>query len=104
MHWRGSTTSMKIRPLQGKVLVRMEEPPEQSDGGILIPEQHREKAKIGSVVRCGLWRLDKKEALVPFPVQSGQRVVIGARTGRWLKGDDIGLKIVDANEILAILE
>jgi len=95
---------MKIRPLQGQVLVRMEEPPEQSEGGILIPEKHREKAKIGSVVRTGIWRQNKNGALIPFPVKSGQRVVISSRIGRWLKGEGIGLKIVDMRDVLAILE
>jgi len=95
---------VKIRPLQGQVLVRMEEPPEQSDGGILIPENCREKAKFGSVVRTGIWRQNKSGALVPFPVKSGQRVVIGGRTGRWLKTEGLGLKIVDMEQVLAVFE
>lgn len=95
---------MTIRPLQGKILLRMEQPPEESDGGIFIPEQHREKATIGAVVRCGIWRMNKKGALIPFPVQNGQRVLVSSRIGRWIKGEDIGLKIVDMTEVLAILE
>lgn len=93
-----------IRPMQGKILLRMEKPPEQSDGGILIPEQHREKATIGSVVRCGIWRMNKKGALIPFPVQSGQRVIVSGRTGRWIKGEDVRLKIVDMDNVLAVFE
>lgn len=95
----------EIRPMQGKILLRMEKAPEQSDGGIVIPEKHREKATIGSVVRCGIWRQDKKGALIPFPVQSGQRVVVNGRVGRWLKDDEnLGLKIVDMREVLAVFE
>jgi chaperonin GroES len=102
--WLTLKNEMKIRPLQGKVLLRMENPPEQSDGGIFIPEKHREKATIGAVVRCGIWRMNKKGALLPFPVKSGQRVLVSSRVGRWLKGEDIGLKIVDMDQVLAVFE
>ncbi len=101
----------KIRPLQGQVLLKME-PADVSDGGIVIPEayrypnegERRRTANYGRVVRCGIWRQRRNGALIPYEVQAGQLVVIDGRSGRWFKSENLGLKVVDANSILAVIE
>lgn len=82
----------------------MEQPPSVSSGGIAIPETAREKAKVGTVVRCGIWRMNRRGNLIPFPVVAGQRVLINERAGRWLMGENLGWKLVDQNDVLAIFE
>ncbi len=88
----------------GKILLKMEKPPAESDGGILIPEKYRDKATCGAVIRTGIWRMNKQGCLIPFPVSPGQRVIVGRRTGRWLFGEGMGFKIVDMSDVLAVFE
>lgn len=95
--------SARIRPKQGQVLLRMELPQEVSDGGILIPENARERAQIGKVVRCGIWRQNKRGSLIPYECKAGDTVVINGRSGRWLKTEKLGLKIVDMDKVLAVI-
>jgi len=94
---------MKIRPLQGQVLLRMDKPDAASPGGIIIPEIDREPAETGVVQRCGIWKMNKRGCLLPFPVHRGQRVVINKRVGRWVRGENVGLKLIHMENILAVI-
>lgn len=95
---------MKLRPFQGKVLVRMEPQESETDGGILIPEAAQLKSQTGIVLKTGIWRQYRNGNLIPFPVKRGQKVVINRRRGRWIHGERERLKLVDQDDILAVLE
>ena len=92
-----------IRPLQGKVLVRMDRDDEVSEGGIVIPERQRDQATTGTVLRMGIWRQNAKGNLIPFPVSKGDKVVISKYRGRQVKNPELRLKLVDQDDIHAIL-
>lgn len=95
---------MKIRPLQGKILLRMDDPQEFSDGGIVIPEANRDKATTGTVMRTGIWRMNKRGCLIPFPAKPGQKVLVSKYRGRTVNHPSKKLKLVDMDDILAIME
>ena len=95
---------MKLRPLQGQVLVRMDSQEAVTSGGIHIPEKHQEKATTGTVVAHGIWKQNKLGNLIPFPVRRGDKVVISKRMGRWIHGPNKRLKIVPMEFVLAVLE
>lgn len=84
--------------------MKMEKPPATSDGGILIPEKSRDTAIFARVVRTGIWRMNKRGNLIPFPVKSGDRVVVSKHAGRWLHGERNGWKLVPMERILAVFE
>lgn len=92
----------RLRPLQGKVLVKMDAQ-ESEINGILIPEEAQEKSQTGRVIKCGIWRQFNDGSLRPFPVKRGDKVVINKRRGRWLHGEELRLKIVDMEDLLAVL-
>lgn len=94
---------MKLRPLQGKILVEMLPQESESQGGVLIPIEAQEKSKIGIVRKLGIWRQFKSGALQPFPVRKGEKVLINARRGRWVNGETKKLKIVDQEDVLAVI-
>ena len=94
----------RIRPMMGEVLLYMDAADEASDGGILIPEKHQERSKFGEVRRLGIWKVNRKGALIPFPVQPGDRVMVRAASGRWMHSEKERLKLVSADDILAIVE
>lgn len=88
----------------GAVLIYMDAPDASSTCGIIIPEQHQQRSIYGEVRAFGIWKLNKRGALVPFPVQSGDRVVVRAASGRWLHSERERLKLVNADDILAVVE
>lgn len=92
---------MTIRPLQGQVLIYMETP-EAVSNGIHIPQTSQSRSQVGEVRRLGIWEQDKAGNLVSFPVKPGDKVVVDARSGRWLHGERERLKLVPARDILAV--
>lgn len=95
---------MKLRPLQGQVLVKMDPQESVTDGGILIPDAHQEKAQIGTVLKHGIWKQFNDGSLKPFPVKRGDRVLVNRRMGRWLHGEKERLKLVPMEFVLAVVE
>lgn len=95
---------MNLRPTQGQVLVRMDPQQDVSDGGIFIPQKHQEKSSTGTVLRTGIWKMNKLGNLIPYPVRKGDKVVINKRMGRWIHGRDKRLKLVPMEFVLAVLE
>ncbi len=98
------THALKIRPLAGEVLLYMDPPDTSSDGGIIIPQKHQARSQFGQVRRLGIWKQNRWGALIPFPCQPGDRVMVRAASGRWLHSERERLKLVDANDILAVIQ
>lgn len=99
----------KIRPLQGEALIYVDAPVEVTEGGISIPDkfQGREKSQetiTGQIRAFGIWRISKKGKLIPHPANPGDRVLLMAGSGRWLKSPNERLKLVPEDRILAVLE
>ncbi len=95
---------MNLRPTQGHVLVRMDPQQDVSDGGIVIPEKHQEKASTGVVLRTGIWKMNRIGNLIPYPVRRGDKVLVNKRMGRWVHGPRSKLKLVPMEYVLAVLE
>jgi len=100
---------MKIRPLQGEVLLYMEPPPTESAGGIALIQEAPEsenpaEAVFGQVRALGVWPLDSHGRMIPYDVKPGDRVAINSGAGRWLRAPGERLKIVHSSRILAIAE
>lgn len=94
---------MKLRPLQGQVLIRMDPQEAVTDGGIIIPDKHQEKAQFGIVLKTGIWKQYNDGSLKPFPVKKGERVLVNKRAGRWLHGEKSRLKLVPMEFVLAVV-
>jgi len=89
---------VKIQPLGTRVLIRPHEENEtDAGGGPYIPETAREKPQTGEVVAIG----DADEAI---KVSTGQKVLYPKYTGTEFKIADAVYLIMDANEILAIID
>jgi chaperonin GroES len=93
---------MTIRPLQGQVLLYMDAPEIQSNG-VHIPEMAQERSQIGEVRKLGIWKQNKRGSLIAYEVQPGDKVLVNARSGRWLHGERERLKLVPASQLLAIV-
>lgn len=87
------------RPMQDRLLVRRLEAASEQ-GGIYIPEQHRERPCWGEVVSVGTGRMTDAGAVVPVAVGLGTRVLFGKFSGTEIKIDGVEYLILREDEIL----
>ncbi|AEC01859.1 co-chaperone GroES [Parasphaerochaeta coccoides] len=88
---------MKIRPLSDRVLVKVEELQEKTASGIFIPQTAQEKTQIATVVAVG----DDKDAI---KVKVGDRVLHDKYAGTSVKADAIEYLILNASDVLAVID
>ncbi len=96
--------SMKVKPLNDRVLVKRLEAKEIVRGGIIIPDTAKEKPLEGEVVAVGPGRYDDHGKLIPMSVKAGQKVLVGKYAGTEVKIDDVEHVVVREDEILGIVE
>ena len=93
-----------LRPLGDRVLVEPVEEKEVKKGGIIIPDSAKEKPQEGIVVALGTGKTDDNGKKVPFEVKVKDRVLISKYGGTEIKVDGKEYKILNADDILAVLD
>ena len=95
---------MTFRPLHDRVLVRRIESEEKTAGGIIIPDNAKEKPQEGMVVAVGSGNRDENGKLVALDVQAGDRILFGKWSGTEVKIDGEELLIMKESDILGIID
>jgi len=92
-----------IKPLGQRVLVkRIEEEDETSEGGIIIPDAHKEKPQEAEVIALGIGKDDEGND-VSFTVKEGDKVLISKYGGTEVKIGSHEHLIINESDILGIL-
>jgi len=94
---------MKFRPLHDRVVIRRIKEDTTSKGGIIIPENAREKPMQGEVVAIGPGRRDEAGKLVPIDVKAGETILFGKWSGTEVKIDGEDLLIMKESDIMGVL-
>lgn len=97
-------TTMKVRPLEDRVLIKPLEAEEKTSGGILLPDTAKEKQQRGKVIAVGEGKLLDSGERAPVSVKEGDVVVFGKYAGTEIKIDGEEHQIMRESEILAVLE
>jgi chaperonin GroES len=95
---------MKFRPLADRVAVRRIEEQTKTKGGIIIPDNAREKPQEGEVIAAGPVAWDEHGKRVPMDVKVGDRILFGKWSGSEVKIDGEDILIMKEADILGILE
>jgi len=93
----------KLKPLGDRVLVEPVEEQEVKKGGIIIPDTAKEKPTEAKVVALGTGRKDEDGKAVPFEVKKGDIVLTSKYGGTDVKVDGKEYKILNSDDILAIV-
>lgn len=97
-------SKVAIKPLGNRVLLApVECPQEQVKGGIVIPDSAKEKPLESKVIAIGTGKVDDKGNKIPFDVKVGDLVLTSKYGGTEVKYEDNDYKIVNADDILAII-
>jgi chaperonin GroES len=98
--------TLKVRPLGDRILV---EPVEEIEakgkkGRIIIPDTAKEKPMESMVVALGTGKTGDDGKKVPFEVRKGDRVLVSRYGGTEIKLDGKEYKILNGDDILAVIE
>ncbi|MDO5609363.1 MAG: co-chaperone GroES [Pseudomonadota bacterium] len=94
---------MNIKPLYDRIVVKPIEAEELSAGGILIPDNAKEKPTKGEVVAVGEGKALDNGQTRPMQVKVGDKVIYGQYAGSAYKHEGTEFKIVREDDILAVL-
>lgn len=94
-----------IRPLHDVLVVKRQEPEAVSKGGLIIPEDAKEKSTTAEVLAVGPGDRSKSGARMPVDVKAGDTVLLGkyAGTGQELTVDGEKLLLVRSGDVLAVV-
>ena len=93
---------MKFRPLHDRVVIKRLEGEEKSKGGIIIPDNAKEKPQEGTVVAVGPGGRDEAGKLIPIDLKAGDKVIFGKWSGTEVKIDGEDLLIMKEADIMGV--
>lgn len=88
---------MTVKPLDDRVMVKLEKTESKTAGGIIIPDTAQEKTQTGTVTAIG----DNKDII---KVSVGQKVMYDKYAGTQIKVDGVEYLILKMSDIIAIIE
>jgi chaperonin GroES len=94
---------MKFRPLHDRVVIKRLEGEEKTKGGIIVPDNAKEKPQEGEVVAVGPGARDEAGKLVPVDLKKGDRVLFGKWSGTEVKIDGQDLLIMKESDIMGVI-
>jgi chaperonin GroES len=94
---------MKFRPLHDRVVIKRLEGEEKTKGGIIIPDNAKEKPQEGEVIAVGPGARDEAGKLVPLDLKKGDRVLFGKWSGTEVKIDGQDLLIMKESDIMGVV-
>ena len=95
--------SIKLTPLEDKIIVKQAEAQTQTASGLYIPDNAKEKPQQGEVLAVGPGRRVDKGERIPMDVKVGDKVLYSKYGGTEVHYEGEDYLIVGARDILAIL-
>jgi chaperonin GroES len=94
----------KLRPLHDRILIKRVESETTSKGGIIIPENAKEKPLEGEVIAVGSCRVLDDGTVRPLQVKAGDRVLFAKYAETEVKVGGETLLLLREDDLLGIIE
>jgi chaperonin GroES len=94
---------MAFTPLHDRVLVRRLEGEEKTKGGLIIPDNAKEKPAEGMVVAVGAGAMNDDGKRVAMDVKAGDKILFGKWSGTEITLDGDELLIMKESDIMGII-
>jgi chaperonin GroES len=95
--------SVKIKPLEDKIVVQVSEAEATTASGLVIPDTAKEKPQEGKVVAVGPGRVDDKGNRIPVDVNEGDVVIFSKYGGTEVNYNNEDYLILSARDVLAVV-
>lgn len=93
--------SIKVRPLDDRVVVEPLEAEEKTSGGILLPDTAKQKPQRGRVLAIGPGKMRESGERSALSVSRGDEVIYGRYAGNDIEVEGREIKILRESDILA---
>lgn len=95
---------MKIRPLQDRILVKRLESETKTAGGIIIPDNAKEKPQEGEIIAVGNGKVLENGSTQKPDVKVGDKVLFSKYAGSEVKIDGNEHLILREDDLLGVIE
>lgn len=95
---------MQVKPLQDRVLVERLEEETKTAGGIIIPDNNKEKPAQGKIVAVGQGYMLENGSYRALEVKEGDTVIFGKYAGTEVKVGGTDYLIMKQDDILGVLQ
>ena len=93
-----------VAPLGDKILVKRLEAESKTAGGIVLPDNAKEKPKEGKVIALGSGKLLEDGKRGAFQVKKGDRVLFASYAGTEVKIDNEEYMLMAEEDVLAVVK
>lgn len=97
-------SKVKFIPLEDRLLVKRADPEDKTPGGIIIPENAKDKPNEATVVAAGPGRMTETGARAEPHVKKGDRVMFGKYNGTEIEIEGEEYVVLREGDILGIIE
>jgi chaperonin GroES len=97
------TLPKSLRPMNDRVLVEPIKPEDTTKGGIIIPDNAKERPNEGIVILVGRGRLLENGGIAPLDVQPGDKVLMDKYAGTELKINGKDYLVVSEANIIGVI-
>lgn len=96
---------MKVKPLGDRIIVRREASSEMSRGGVILPDNAKQKPQRGTVLAVGPGKMLKDGTRRPLQVKEGDNVLFTAWAGDEFKdrGSQDAILVMHEEDVLAVV-
>ena len=94
---------MNVKPLSDRVIVKPLEAEQKTAGGIIIPDNAKEKPQKGEVVAVGPGKISDNGQKIAMEVKKGDKVLYGKYSGSEVTVDGVEYMIMRESDILAVI-
>lgn len=94
---------MNVKPLSDRIIIRPLEAEEKTAGGIIIPDNAKEKPQKGEVIAIGTGKISDNGQKIDMTLKSGDKVLYGKYSGTEVSIDGDDFLIMRESDVLAIL-
>jgi chaperonin GroES len=95
---------MTIVPLNDKIVVQRTEAEERTTGGIILPDNAKEKPKQGKILSLGEGKLLENGSRASFQVKVGDKVLFTSYAGTEVNVDGKEYLVMTEDDVLAVID
>ncbi|MBN1601816.1 MAG: co-chaperone GroES [Chitinispirillaceae bacterium] len=94
---------MNVKPLEDRIILKPVEADQKTAGGIIIPDNAKEKPQKGEVIAVGPGKTSDKGQKIEMSLKKGDKVLYGKYSGTEISIDGQDYLILRESDVLAIL-
>jgi len=95
--------AIKVTPLGDRILVKQDDEPQKTEGGIYLPEAAQEAPQWGTIVCVGAGKVLENGQIREPSLKAGDKVIFGKYSGTKVKLDQDELLFMREEDVMAVV-